>query len=142
MEEERRGRGFNMGWQECVNRLSGTIRTISFFHKDKGESVKFAKFSHSESERELRVIQNGSVQTSMPRDTSGCTSDGDGWDSFEYVDEISEQSHQGNPRERISEWQAGWNVTNAIQVTITIYFIHHSGKLKLSFDRTTKNISQ
>ena len=27
-------------------------------------------------------------------------------------------------------------------VTITIYFIHPSGKLKLSFDRTTKNISQ
>ena len=25
---------------------------------------------------------------------------------------------------------------------ITIYFIHPSGKLKLSFDRTTKNISQ
>ena len=24
--------------------------------------------------------------------------------------------------------------------TITIYFIHPSGKLKLSFDRTTKNI--
>ena len=27
-------------------------------------------------------------------------------------------------------------------VTITIYFINPSGKLKLSFDRTTKNISQ
>ena len=26
--------------------------------------------------------------------------------------------------------------------TITIYFIHPSGKLKLSSDRTTKNISQ
>ena len=27
-------------------------------------------------------------------------------------------------------------------ITITIYFIHPCGKLKLSFDRTTKNISQ
>ena len=27
-------------------------------------------------------------------------------------------------------------------LTITIYFINPSGKLKLSFDRTTKNISQ
>ena len=27
-------------------------------------------------------------------------------------------------------------------VTITIYFINPSGKLKLSFDRTTKNMSQ
>ena len=27
-------------------------------------------------------------------------------------------------------------------VPITIYFIYLSGKLKLSFDRTTKNISQ
>ena len=26
--------------------------------------------------------------------------------------------------------------------TVTIYFIHPSEKLKLSFDRTTKNISQ
>ena len=28
------------------------------------------------------------------------------------------------------------------QITITIYFINPSGKLKLSFDRTTNNISQ
>ena len=27
-------------------------------------------------------------------------------------------------------------------VTITIYFINPSGKLKLSFNRTTKNLSQ
>ena len=30
----------------------------------------------------------------------------------------------------------------AITVTITMYFIHPSGKLNLSFDRTTKNVSQ
>ena len=112
-----------MGWQECVNRLSGTIRTMPFFHKDKGEGVKFAKFSHSESERELHVIQNGSVQPSMPRDTSGWTSDGDDWDNLRYVDEISERGQQTNPRERISEWQAGWNVTNAIQVSVVIIII-------------------
>ena len=29
-----------------------------------------------------------------------------------------------------------------VPLTITIYFIHPSGKLKMSFDRTTKNISQ
>ena len=28
------------------------------------------------------------------------------------------------------------------QWAVTIYFIHPNGKLKLSFDRTTKNISQ
>ena len=32
--------------------------------------------------------------------------------------------------------------TNTRVKTITIYFIHPSGKLKLSSDRTTKNISQ
>ena len=32
-------------------------------------------------------------------------------------------------------------MTLVITVTITIYFINPSGKLKLSFDRTTKNIS-
>ena len=35
----------------------------------------------------------------------------------------------------------GRGVTVTI-TTITIYFINPSGKLKLSFDRTTKNISQ
>ena len=30
----------------------------------------------------------------------------------------------------------------SLKITITIYFINPSGKLKLSFDRTTKNISQ
>ena len=34
----------------------------------------------------------------------------------------------------------GWEGT--ITITVTIYFINPSGKLKLSFDRTTKNISQ
>ena len=29
-----------------------------------------------------------------------------------------------------------------LESTITIYFIHPSGKLKLSFNHTTKNISQ
>ena len=29
-----------------------------------------------------------------------------------------------------------------VTITITMYFIHPSGKLKLSFDRTTENISQ
>ena len=29
-----------------------------------------------------------------------------------------------------------------VSVTLTTYFINPSGKLKLSFDRTTKNISQ
>ena len=32
--------------------------------------------------------------------------------------------------------------TQTSDITITIYFINPSGKLKLSFDRTTKNISQ
>ena len=107
-----------MGWRECVDRLSVTMKTIPFLQKDKDENVNFAKFSHSESERELHVIQNGSVQTSMPRDSSDWTSDGDDWDRFRYVDELSEQSPHSNPREKISEWQAGWNVTNAIQVSV------------------------
>ena len=31
---------------------------------------------------------------------------------------------------------------NTYSITITIYFINPSGELKLSFDRSTKNISQ
>ena len=39
--------------------------------------------------------------------------------------------------------QMMWRYTHLCMevTTITIYFIHPSGKLKLSFDRTTKNIS-
>ena len=33
-------------------------------------------------------------------------------------------------------------LTITTTITITIHFIHPSGKLKLLFDRTTKNISQ
>ncbi|XP_076462094.1 vesicular inhibitory amino acid transporter-like [Babylonia areolata] len=120
-----------MGWRDCVHRFSDSLRTLPFLHKATDEKVQFAKFSHSESERELHVLQNGSVQTSMPReDTSGCSSDGDEWDRFRYVDELSEHGHYGNPRERISEWQAGWNVTNAIQGMFIVsfpYAVHQGG---------------
>ena len=37
----------------------------------------------------------------------------------------------------------GPNVVMTVErITVTIYFIHPSRKLKLSFDRTAKNISQ
>ncbi|KAK7491943.1 hypothetical protein BaRGS_00016789, partial [Batillaria attramentaria] len=104
-----------MGWRDCMTRISCNIRTLSLGRGEKDENVQFVKFSHSESERELHVIQNGSVQTNMRNSTSGWTSDGDEWDNFRYVDEVSDRDNTGDPRERISEWQAGWNVTNAIQ---------------------------
>ena len=51
-------------------------------------------------------------------------------------------------QEGVQEWSLitgadVWRYTHLCMevTTITIYFIHPSGKLKLSFDRTTKNIS-
>ena len=42
----------------------------------------------------------------------------------------------------LKTWQSMPPVVLTITITVTIYFIHPSGKLKLSFDRgTTKNIS-
>ena len=53
------------------------------------------------------------------------------------VEAICPDTH-GNTMEPIVVPKRG---INKMRVTITIYFINPSGKLKLSFDRTTKNIS-
>ena len=52
---------------------------------------------------------------------------GNYWDT-EYAI-VGHEYHQNHPN-------------RVIRITITIYVINPSGKLKLSFDRTTKNISQ
>jgi hypothetical protein len=121
-----------MGWQECVSRFSApvrSLRTLPFLQsrQAKDENLQFAKFSHYEPDKELNVLQNGSASsgTSVKRENSGWSIEGDDWDNFRYehVDEVTDHGHGGNPNERISEWQAGWNVTNAIQVGLR-YFSH------------------
>ncbi|KAL8581583.1 hypothetical protein ACOMHN_049140 [Nucella lapillus] len=129
-----------MGWKDCVHRVSDSLRSIPFRPRQGDEHLQFAKFSHAESERELHVLQNGSVQPSMPTDTSGCSSsDSDEWERFRYADEVSDPDNYGNPRERISEWQAGWNVTNAIQGIVKCEMDHsvcHKGIVKCEMDHS------
>ena len=46
----------------------------------------------------------------------------------------------GDHGERGERWRVGSSFVTGANSTITIYFINPSGKLKLSFDCTTKNI--
>lgn len=82
-----------------------TVRSCLPIIGTKEETVNFVKFSNSENERELSEIANGTanLQHNFAADQN-YSSDCDG-----------DSSH--NPRNKISEWQAGWNVTNAIQVS-------------------------
>ena len=41
-----------------------------------------------------------------------------------------------------TEVEENMDILTFLEVTTTIYFIHPCGKLKLSFNRTTKNASQ
>ncbi|XP_071117396.1 vesicular inhibitory amino acid transporter-like [Haliotis cracherodii] len=79
------------------------------------ETVNFAKCS--ESEREMSVLENGTGHNlaSLGR---GYSREG-GEDDMEQADEVEVSSH---PRNKISEWQAGWNVTNAIQGMFIVSF--------------------
>ena len=43
---------------------------------------------------------------------------------------------------KVPESDAGRVGWNGLTITLTIYFTNPSGKLKLSFDRTAKNVSQ
>ncbi|XP_050400510.1 vesicular inhibitory amino acid transporter [Patella vulgata] len=96
-------------------RVGRMLRTARSYLPRKGtaeEKVNFALFSNSESEKELSTLQNGSIRkSSWPDDRS---------QSGSVVDELSD--FNVNPKDKISEWQAGWNVTNAIQGMFIVSF--------------------
>ena len=55
------------------------------------------------------------------------------------MDKVTGQCPQATTFLKRKESRSGITITT---ITITIYFINPSGKLKLSFDRTAKKISQ
>ena len=63
---------------------------------------------------ELAVIQSNGSAAQRKKD-SDPGKDGD--DLYPPEDHVHSGSESKNDRNRISAWQAGWNVTNAIQVT-------------------------
>lgn len=88
----------------------------------KEETLNFVRFANEGKPdvTEMRKIANGSG--GMPLDACG---EGDGMHSGGMSQDDADLDH--NPKDinnKITEWQAGWNVTNAIQVKqIQIYQI-------------------
>ncbi|KAL8601042.1 hypothetical protein ACOMHN_030699 [Nucella lapillus] len=120
-----------MGWQDCVSRLSDSLRAAPFLHlTDSEESQQLNTPRHPANVHELRVLQNGSAQQSIPREASGDWVPEDEWEGSRCVEDWAEGGPGTSPRQRISEWQAGWNVTNAIQGMFIVsfpYTVHQGG---------------
>ena len=88
------------------------------FHNDSfiGETCK------GKDSTELSSLQNGKAKSNV--DSNGAVSrEGDGWPDGGYTGilEVDDEDKK-TKRNKISPWQAGWNVTNAIQVTIFVAF--------------------
>lgn len=76
------------------------------FSKDTEESVHFVKYKRFKDDQELKEInkveRTGNEHGCVPEDTES---------------KSNAQCHGLADANKITEWQAGWNVTNAIQVT-------------------------
>ena len=83
------------------------------------EQLHFAKFGRKPHDTELSNLNNGAEGGGLNRVDSA----GDG-------DDESCGGEFGSSRHKISEWQAGWNVTNAIQGMFVVslpYAVLHGG---------------
>ena len=98
-----------------------SLRSALPFGKTDSESVNFARFQDEPStpmgdSTELKNIQNGGVaakQSGYKTTSNGdCSQDNGGYGNLQqdYTEDV-------NAQDKITEWQAGWNVTNAIQVS-------------------------
>ncbi|EEC17049.1 hypothetical protein IscW_ISCW022716 [Ixodes scapularis] len=106
---------------QLLYRLTGFVQKAKSYmpgacgDEDPGEQTHFAKHGHSRADTELSNFQpldetgeSGFAETEL---TEGTGMNGLGpRRSVDCVDEFG-----GKEGEKISEWQAGWNVTNAIQ---------------------------
>ena len=89
-----------------VSSLVSTVKTcFPCLNKDSDETVHFVKYDRFRDEREM---------TEMPSNKLNSSENGSIPKIVEPNGEITSSSlTEGN---QITEWQAGWNVTNAIQV--------------------------
>ena len=80
--------------------------------KQRDEELHFAKFGRKMNDTELSSLNNG-------------TEGGGGMQRIDSVgdDDDGGGGEFGNSKHKISEWQAGWNVTNAIQVSFCCSFL-------------------
>ena len=103
------------------NLLGGSVRALrSIFPTGLNEEkINFARFRNdacptTDATELSNFHANGSVSKGTPGDEKGPYENG-GTPFPTYVEEDTASEGQ-DTRNQISEWQAGWNVTNAIQV--------------------------
>ncbi len=111
----------------AIRTIRGTLRTI-FTSGPKDETSNFVKFQDEPAydTTEMAKIANGSVGESGGYGTECVREDEPDkyWEKengFLGVQEDGVEKDVRASRNRISEWQAGWNVTNAIQVITSFH---------------------
>lgn len=120
-------------FESAMNRVKSFVPTMRF--GDDQERLSFAKFGHGSDETEMSSIR---VRRVSSEETDGgmdqCTDLGGGLGTAGHPDGDMAKINGMTPAaitrmdslpagektvtDQISEWQAGWNVTNAIQVRL------------------------
>lgn len=104
------------------------FRSLVPFGSASEETFSFARFHNEPDDTELACFQSNGVakediKDSVPRPAKASSVDGKGRPELlaETGAGHGEASVEGSQLNRISEWQAGWNVTNAIQVLVNSF---------------------
>ena len=109
------GQTLESAWTTVRSAMPDSCRT----GQQEGEDQHFAKFGRKPYDTELSNLNNGQhlTNTGSVESVGGASEDGGGGEF-------------GSSRHKISEWQAGWNVTNAIQGMFVVslpYAVLHGG---------------
>ena len=96
-----------------ISSLVSTVKTcFPCLNKDSDETVHFVKYDRFRDDREM---------TEMPKNKLNSSENGSIPKIVEPNGEVASSSlTEGN---QITEWQAGWNVTNAIQVNYNMSIV-------------------
>lgn len=137
-------------FQSAMSKVRNIVPTMSF--GDDPEKVSFAKYGHGSGDTEMASIRVRRISSEDTEGPDDCTDLGGGGGGF-----ASGQSGEGGDErkvngmitrmdslpagekcvtDQITEWQAGWNVTNAIQVSLSFIFILSFGVI-FSYISTT-----
>ena len=105
------------------NLLGGSVRAMRsiFPTSSNDEKINFARFKNENCPTDTTELTNfhanGAVSKGMPGDDKDSDKCENGTPFPTYIEDDVGSEDQ-NERNQISEWQAGWNVTNAIQVSV------------------------
>ena len=129
------GQALNAAWtslraavpDSCLNAVDGTAN----------EQLHFAKFGRKPHDTELANLNNDAAAAAAAGAINKTAGGGGGGGGGDWASDADESEYGGggggefgNCRHKISEWQAGWNVTNAIQGMFVVslpYAVLHGG---------------